>query len=189
MLAPSTGLLRYPSKRGFRVSLFCVLLVFDAFITSPVSRANARGHGARAGFPRERVRRPLRGDRPRESIPGGPPETPFLHPRVVAPSVVVTPAQTPQFKRPDPARRRHPTSQSTKKTLAPVRQLLGTILPSDGAHYWILLVTLLVCPALILYGHHLETRERRGKGGVAKPGSLRRTMRQAEAEMKAKKRD
>ena len=51
------------------------------------------------------------------------------------------------------------------------------------------LVTLLVCPALILYGHHLETRERKGKGGVAKPGSLRRTMKQAEAEMKAKKRD
>ena len=162
----------------------------------PVSRTNgrrARGHGSRTGFPRERVRRPLRGDRPRESIPVGPPETPVVHPPNRPPSIhpsihPSSPAQTPA-KRPDPAPRLPPFPQSTKKILAPVRELLATILPSDGAHYWILLVTLLVCPALILYGHHLETRERKGKGGVAKPGSLRRTMKRAEAEMKAKKRD
>lgn len=56
----------------------------------PVSRTNgrrARGHGSRTGFPRERVRRPLRGDRPRESIPVGPPETPVVHPPNRPPSI------------------------------------------------------------------------------------------------------
>ena len=48
--------------------------------------------------------------------------------------------------------------QSTKKFLAPLRSAVESIVPADSAHYWILLVTLLVCPALILYGHHVETR-------------------------------
>jgi hypothetical protein len=124
-----------------------------------------------------------------DPTPVGPPETPcsFTPESSCHPSSSL--AHTPNERPDDPAPRRLPLPQSTKKTLAPVRELLAAILPSDGAHYWILLVTLLVCPALILYGHHLETRERKGKGGVAKPWSLRRTMKQAEAEMKAKKRD
>ena len=48
--------------------------------------------------------------------------------------------------------------QSTKNFLAPLRSAVESIVPADSAHYWILLVTLLVCPALILYGHHVETR-------------------------------
>ena len=48
--------------------------------------------------------------------------------------------------------------QSTKKFLAPLRSAVESIVPADSAHYWILLVTMLVCPALILYGHHVETR-------------------------------
>ena len=48
--------------------------------------------------------------------------------------------------------------QSTKNFLAPLRSAVESIVPADSAHYWILLVTMLVCPALILYGHHVETR-------------------------------
>ena len=48
--------------------------------------------------------------------------------------------------------------QSTKNFLAPLRSAVESIVPADSAHYWIPLVTMLVCPALILYGHHVETR-------------------------------
>lgn len=188
MLATATGLLRHLSKRGFRVSLFCVLFVFSRRQCRERTRETREGMAPGPAFLANEFDVLFEVTDPASPSPVDRPKPHSFTPESCR-RPYSSPAQTPQFKRPDPAQRRHPTSQSTKKTLAPVRELLGTILPSDGAHYWILLVTLLVCPALILYGHHLETRERRGKGGVAKPGSLRRTMRQAEAEMKAKKRD
>ena len=45
--------------------------------------------------------------------------------------------------------------QSTKNFLAPLRSAVESIVPADSAHYWILLVTLLVCPVslfLFTYG-------------------------------------
>jgi len=74
--------------------------------------------------------------------------------------------------------------ESTKNFLAPLRSAVESIVPADSAHYWILLVTLLVCPALILYGHHVETRANKIPN---KPTSLRKSMKAAETEMKAKK--
>ena len=80
-LATATGLLDDVFCR--KVAPACVLVPFSWFLTPsrrPVSRANgrdARGHGAGTGFPRERVRRPLRGDRP--------------HPRRTARNPVPTP--------------------------------------------------------------------------------------------------
>ena len=129
-------------------------------------------HGAGGRVPRERVRHSLRG------------ALPFANPRVIGPisdpslirrgdlSSKLSPpiiVGNHSLTRPtldtDPAcPPSSPSSfspsviQSTKKFRAPLRIAVESIVPADSAHYWILLVTMLVCPALILYGHHVETR-------------------------------
>ena len=146
-------------------STFCITCnTSSGFVVVSVSRARGThctggAHGAGARVPRERVRHSLRG------------ALPFANPRVIGP--ISDPSL---FARGDLSSHRCDTGtltrlvlhlplppfpsviQSTKNFLAPLRSAVESIVPADSAHYWILLVTLLVCPALILYGHHVETR-------------------------------
>ena len=136
----------------------------SGFVVVSVSRARGThctggAHGAGARFPRERVRHSVRG------------ALPFANPLIIGPIVPISicPGRSllPSMRHWDTDPACPPSSpssfspsfiQSTKNFLAPLRSAVESIVPADSAHYWILLVTMLVCPALILYGHHVETR-------------------------------
>ena len=145
-------------------STFCITCnTSSGFVVVSVSRARGThctggAHGAGARVPRERVRHSLRG------------ALPFANPLIIGPIVPISicPGRSllPSMRHWDtdrlvlhlPLPPFPSVIQSTKNFLAPLRSAVESIVPADSAHYWILLVTLLVCPALILYGHHVETR-------------------------------
>ena len=144
--------------------LFLFTNTSSGFVVVSVSRARGThctggAHGAGARFPRERVRHSVRG------------ALPFANSLIIGPIVPISicPGRSllPSMRHWDTDPACPPSSpssfspsfiQSTKNFLAPLRSAVESIVPADSAHYWILLVTLLVCPALILYGHHVETR-------------------------------